>query len=74
MQEPMKLSLSGDEALVLFDLLSRNEDKDIISVQGEAEASVLANLLVQLESQLVEPLQVDYRELVDSARKRVEAS
>ena len=73
MQEPMTLNLSDDEALVLFDLLSRNEEKDVIAVQGEAEASVLANLLVQLERQLVEPFQPDYRELLDSARKRVEA-
>ena len=72
MQEPMTLSLSDDEALVLFEVLSRYEQEGVISVQGEAEATTLANLLVQLERGLGEPFQPNYRELLGSARRRVE--
>jgi hypothetical protein len=63
--------LSPDEALVLFELLSRYSETDRLEVADEAERIVLLNLLCSLESTLVPPLRENYAELLAKARARV---
>lgn len=68
----MTVSLTSDEALVLFELLHRWEDSDAIEtalIPGEQTA--LWILSARLESVLVEPFEGNYRELVDQARRRL---
>jgi enoyl-CoA hydratase/carnithine racemase len=66
------VTLSSDQALVLFELLDRWEDSDAIDtvlLRGEQEA--LWALSGCLERILAEPLTTNYRQLVEQARQRL---
>lgn len=65
------LHLTGDEALVLFDFLSRFSDTDELTLEDQAEERVLWTLCCALERQLVEPFRPDYPALLAAARERV---
>jgi hypothetical protein len=68
----VSITLTADEALVLFELLHRWEDVDRIDPDlfpGEQEA--LWNLSCLLESELVEPFDPQYDRLVNDARARL---
>ena len=67
----MKLELTHDEALVLFEWLARLDERDAFPCEDPAEEKVLWSLHAQLEKLLVEPFQEDYQELVELARRRV---
>jgi hypothetical protein len=68
------LSLSPDEALVLFDFLSRFSDDDELRIDDQAEQRVLWDLCCLLERQLVEPFDENYALLLAQARSRVRDS
>jgi hypothetical protein len=66
------MTLTSDEALVVFELLHRWEDSgriDTALMPGEQTA--LWALSCCLESVLIEPLEGNYGELVDHARRRL---
>jgi hypothetical protein len=65
------LSLTHDQALVLFDWLSREDSKSRIPIEHQAEQEVLWEVEGQLERALVEPLKPDYALAVSSARERL---
>jgi hypothetical protein len=65
------LSLTHDQALVLFDWLSREDGKKRIPVEHQAEQEVLWVMEAQLERALVEPLAADYDAAVSAARQRL---
>jgi len=69
----VSVTLSSDEALVLFEVLHRWEDMGLYEradlVPGERTA--LWALSGLLESLLVEPFRADYGALVDQARQRL---
>jgi hypothetical protein len=66
------VTLTTDEALVLFELLHRWEDSgEIDTVLMPGEQTALWALSGRLESILVEPFEGNYRELVDYARQRL---
>ena len=68
----VNVTLTSDEALVLFELLHRWEDSgelDMVLLPGEQTA--IWALCVRLESTLVEPFKRDYRESVSCARQRL---
>jgi len=67
----MKLELTQDEALVLFEWLSRLDERDAFPCDDPAEEQVLWSLHGQLQKVLVEPFQENYGELVQQARMRV---
>lgn len=69
--EPVSIEFSRDEALVLFDSLSRYSDSDHLTVEDQAEQAVLWSLTCMLEKVLVEPFRHDYTELLDAARNRL---
>ncbi|WP_104663133.1 hypothetical protein [Ensifer adhaerens] len=75
-----EIRLSPDEALVLFDLLSRwCEENDAPTPAAEcfestAECAVLHGLLADLEKQLVAPFRAGYADAVKGARLRLAAS
>ena len=67
--------MTSDEALVLFELLHRWEDADLVSPpQHGGEQVVLWNLSALLERVLVEPFSPDYTRLVSEARSRLTAT
>jgi hypothetical protein len=66
------ITLTSDEALVLFDLLHQWEDADRVSVpRHKAEQVVLWNLSALLERELIEPFDTKYRDLISAARDRL---
>lgn len=71
MGDPVRLELTADEALVLFEFLSRYSDSDSLSLVDQAEQRALWNLCCLLESRLVEPFCPDYAALVTAARDRL---
>ena len=64
----VSVTLEDDEALVLFDLVSRYVDSGELAIRDQAEQRVLWNLLATLESSLVSPFQSDYVTLLERAR------
>lgn len=67
------LTLTHDQALVLFDWLTREDGRSAIPTEHHAEQKVLWQLEAQLESALVEPLLPGYVALVSAARERIVA-
>jgi len=68
---PVSLTLSRDEALVLFDYLFRFDRSDSLAIEDQAEQRVLWNLQARLEKILAEPFRDDYADLIRAARDRV---
>ncbi len=68
----INLTLTKDEALVVFDFLARfnqTEHPDIF--EDKAEQKTLWILQGQLEKQLVEPFRPDYKEIINEARNKI---
>jgi hypothetical protein len=71
MGETVRLELTADEALVLFEFLSSYCDSNVLSIEDQAEQRALWNLLCLLEKQLVEPFRPEYHQLVQQVRDRL---
>lgn len=71
MGDSVRLELTADEALVLFEFLSQYSDSNILAIEDQAEQRALWNLLCLLEKQLVEPFRPDYSQLLQQARDRL---
>lgn len=71
MPEPVRIELSRDEALVLFELVSRFEKSENLAVAHHAEAVALWSLLALLERALPEPFCRDYPKLLEAAQQRI---
>lgn len=71
MADDVNLTLSRDEAVVLFEWLHRFNSKEGHRFEDQAEQRVLWNLEASLESTLVEPFKPEYREILATARSRV---
>lgn len=72
MSDNINISLTKDEALVIFDFLSRFSESDSkLTIEDQAEERVLWNLYCDLEKILVEPFQEDYGKLLKQSRERV---
>ena len=65
------IELEPDEAIVLFEFLSRYCEQDALSIEGKSGQVALWNLLCLLEKQLVEPFLPEYNRLVQEARDRL---
>ncbi|MFT4180357.1 MAG: hypothetical protein QM636_00400 [Rhizobium sp.] len=78
-EEPEKIALhlSSDEATVLFELLARwiNDTEhpapDGACFEDASECAVLRGVLSDLERQMAAPFRGDYRQILESARRRV---
>ena len=68
---PVRLELTGDEALVLFEFLARYNDDGTLTVQDQAEERALWNLHCLFEKQLVELFHPEYNGLLAAARDRL---
>jgi hypothetical protein len=74
MSENINITLSHDEALVLFEFFSRYEDDDDdFKLRHNAEYLAFMRISAQLDKALVEPFQPQYLELLRAARDRVAA-
>lgn len=68
---PIQIELTDDEALVLFDWLSRVGRTGSHDVEDQAEQRALWNLEAALEQKLAAVLDPRYPELVARARERL---
>ncbi len=71
-ENSVTITLSGDEALVLFDWLARTSDRGAPApFVDQAEQRVLLDLEAVLERSLVAVLRPDYSFLLSEARRAV---
>jgi hypothetical protein len=70
--DEITVKLGKDEALVLFEFLSRISEKELKGIfEDKAEQKILWVLEGQLEKQLIEPLKPDYKDIISQARNKV---
>lgn len=75
MNDDIKLNLTIDQALVLFDLLARvNANETNNFLEDEAEQKVLWTIEGQLEKVLIEPFKANYNDIIKNARQRLNES
>jgi 23S rRNA maturation mini-RNase III len=67
----IEIKFSKDEAVVLFEFLTRFAEESNLQIEDNAEARVLWNLQSKLEEILVEPFQENYEEIVKEARNNL---
>jgi hypothetical protein len=67
----VEIKLTKDEALVLFDFLSRFSNDDKLIIQDQAEERALLNLTCVLEKQLAEPFSPDWKKIIEAAKNRL---
>ncbi len=65
------ITLTDDEALVLFEFLARFSDTDLLGTKDQSEQRALWNLHCLLERQIVASFAPNYHELLMSARDRI---
>lgn len=65
------ITLTADEALVLFEMLHRWEADEVSQPQHQGEQVALWNLSALLERVVSEPFRLDYTHLVEQARARL---
>jgi len=70
-EEETQISLTNDEALVLFEMLTRFSNTDKLNIEHQSEERVLWNLTCILEKELIEPLKYNYAQLLHEARERL---
>ncbi len=71
--DQVTIRLSDDQALVLYELLSRFDHDEELTVEDRAEERVLWDVHAQLEKALVAPFDPRYAALVAAARDRLRA-
>jgi len=71
MEDNVRINLSRDEAIVLFEFLSRFEELESLDIVDQSEERVLWNLQSTLEKDLAEPFSANYPELLEQARARL---
>jgi hypothetical protein len=67
----VKIELTSDQALVLYDWLARFNQRADTDFSDQAEERILFDLEAMLEKALVAPLQSDYADLLAQARSNV---
>jgi hypothetical protein len=70
-QESVSIKLTKDEALVLFEFLSRFSETDKLSIEHQAEERALWNLTCIFEKELSEPFDKKYGDILSQARERL---
>ena len=69
--EPIALTLTYDEAVVLFEFFARFEDTDRFEFAHAAEYLARVRISAQLDTSVVEMFDPQYESLVAAARARV---
>ena len=67
----VEIQLEDDEALVLFEFLSRFTEQQQLDIRDQAEQRVLWDIQADLESALPEPLAHDYDQHLQRARESI---
>ena len=70
-EESIKIELTKDEAIVLYEFLQRSSNSDELKIEHQAEERALWNLACIFEKVLAEPFMLDYARILTSARERL---
>jgi len=70
-EEKVTVSLTKEEALVLFEVLSRFTETDKLSIEDQAEERALWNLTAIFERELAEPFAKNYDAILEQARSKL---
>jgi hypothetical protein len=73
MSQNKTITLSHDEALVLFEFFSRFDDSDDFTLRHTAEYLAFMRMSAQLDKMFVEPFDPKYKDLLRAARDRIAA-
>ena len=73
MSQNKTITLSHDEALVLFEFFSRFDDSDDFTLRHTAEYLAFMRMSAQLDKMFVEPFDPKYKDLLRAARDRITA-
>ncbi len=73
MSENITITISKDEALVLFEFFARFDDSNDFTLRHTAEYLAFTRMSAQLDKAFIEPFQPEYSELLRAARDRVAA-
>jgi hypothetical protein len=73
MIHPVNITLSEDEAFVLFEFFARFAQKNEFHMQSTAEFIAFMGVSEQLEKTLVAPLRSTYQEQLQAAQARLAA-
>jgi hypothetical protein len=65
---PVRVELTREEAIVLFEMLSRHSETDVLAIQDRAEEFATWRLCGALEKALAEPFAPDYAAILQRAR------
>ena len=68
----MQIEISKNEALVLFEFLSRYSETDVLSIEHKAEQQALYNLACAFEKNMTDPFRPDYKRTLELARKKLQ--
>ena len=71
MGKVINLEITPDEALVLFEYLSRFSNTGKLEFEDTAETIALQNLTCALERIMTEPFNPNYAQLLEAARERL---
>jgi hypothetical protein len=71
MSDSVTITLSHEEALVLFEFFARFDDSDDFTLRNTAEYLAFSRISAQLDKSLVEPFNPDYTALLKAARDRL---
>ncbi len=71
MSNGINISLSQDEALVLFEFFARFDETNLFRMRNNAEFVAFMRISGQLEKALVAPFQPTYQEQIEAARTRL---
>jgi len=70
--DPVHITLTGHEALVLFDFLARFNQQERFPFQDQSEQRVLCDIEADLERKLSEPFDSTYEKRLAEARTQVQ--
>ena len=71
MHDDVQINFTKDEALVLFEFLSRFSDTDKLEIKDQAEERALWNLTCLFEKELAEPFSKDWGKIIKEAKDRL---
>lgn len=71
MEKRIRIDLNNEEAIVLFEFLSRFSDEEKLEIVDQSEERVLLNILCELEKELVKPFSETYAEILTEARPKI---
>ncbi|MDR1850498.1 MAG: hypothetical protein LBQ75_10715 [Zoogloeaceae bacterium] len=69
--EDVTVTLTADEAVVLFEFLQRFSDTGKLTIEDQAEKRALWNLCCVFQKALVSPFDASYSEVLRAARNRL---